>query len=54
VRIKADGQDGYEVLVTWGCQNVNIMARDLRSAIECAGRLAYAFHQMREAKMIPD
>jgi hypothetical protein len=54
VCITADGQDGYEVSVTWGCQHGNLMARDLQSAIECADRLAYAFYQMRDAKMIQD
>ena len=30
------------------------MARALEPAIECADRLAYAFYQMREAKLIQD
>jgi hypothetical protein len=52
VRIVAAGQDGYEVSVTWGSQHGNLTARGLQPAIECADRLAYAFYQMRDAKLI--
>jgi hypothetical protein len=53
VCIKAS-QAGYEAPVTWGCQHGDLMARDLRSAIECADRLADGFYQMQDAKMIQD
>ena len=54
VRINAGGQGGYEVPVTWGSQLGNLTARTLESAIECADRLAHAFYQMRDAKVIQD
>jgi hypothetical protein len=54
VCITADGHDGYQVLVSWGSQNGNLKAGTLRSAIECADRLAYAFYQMRAAGMVQD
>ncbi len=54
VRINVGGQGGYEVAVTWGSQHGNLSAPALESAIECADRLAYAFYQMRDAKMIQD
>jgi hypothetical protein len=54
VRISAGGQGGYEVLVAWGSQHGSLTARALDAAIECADRLAHAFYQMRDAKMILD
>ena len=54
VRITTDHDGGYEVLVNWGSQHGNLAARALEPAIECADRLAYAFYQMREAKLIQD
>ena len=54
VRIRADGRGGYEVAVSWGSQHGNLVACALASAIECADRLAYAFYQMRDAKLIQD
>jgi hypothetical protein len=54
VGISAGSQGGYEVAVTWGSQHGSLTARALDSAIECADRLAYAFYQMREAKMVLD
>jgi hypothetical protein len=54
VRIATDHDGGYEVLVTWGSQLGNLRAHALEPAIECADRLAYAFYQMREAKLIQD
>jgi len=53
VRITTD-HDCYEVLVKWGSQHGNLRARAPEPAIENADRLAYAFHQMREAKLIQD
>jgi hypothetical protein len=52
VRITNDHDGDYEVLVNWGSQHENLTARALEPAIECADRLAYAFCQMREAKII--
>jgi hypothetical protein len=52
VRIAADGQASYQVSVSWGSQEGHLKARTLQSAIECADRLAYAFYEMRDAKMI--
>jgi hypothetical protein len=54
VRITADRDGGYEVLVKWGSQHGNLMARALEPAVESADRLAYAFYQMREAKLVQD
>jgi len=54
VRITTDHDGGYEVLVNWGSQHGNLMARALEPAIESADRLAYVFYQMREAKLIQD
>lgn len=54
VRINPAGRGGYEVAVTWGSQHATLTARALDIAIECADRLAYAFYQMRDAKMIQD
>ncbi len=54
VRINRAGQGGYEVAVTWGSQHGTLTARALETAIECADRLAYAFYQMRDAKMVQD
>ena len=54
VRITTDHDGGYKVLVNWGSQHGNLAARALEPAIECADRLAYAFYQMREAKLIQD
>jgi hypothetical protein len=54
VRITTDHDGGYGVLVNWGSQHGNLTARALEPAIECADRLAHAFYQMREAKLIQD
>jgi hypothetical protein len=54
VRITTDHDGGYEVLINWGSQHGNLTARGLQPAIECADRLAYAFYQMREGKLIQD
>jgi hypothetical protein len=54
VCITADAQDDYRVSVTWGTQDCSVIARTLPSAIECADQLAYAFYQMRDAKLIQD
>lgn len=54
VRIWPAGQGGYKVAVTWGSQHGTLIARALDTAIECADRLAYAFYQMRDAKLILD
>lgn len=54
MRITNDHDGGYEVLVNWGSQHGNLTARALEPAIECADLPAYAFYQMREAKLIRD
>jgi len=54
VRITNDHAGGYEVLVNWGSRHEKLTARALEPAIECADRLAYAFCQMRGAKLIQD
>lgn len=54
VRVSAGGHGGYAVAVTWGSQHGNLTARTLESAIECADRLAYAFYQMRDSKLVQD
>jgi hypothetical protein len=54
VRLTADGSVGYTASVSWGSQHANLNTRTLQSAIECADRLAYAFHEMRAAKMVRD
>lgn len=52
VRITADGPASYHVSVSWGVQDGHLKTRTLQSAIECADRLACAFYEMRDARMI--
>ena len=54
VRISADGPASYEVSLSWGSQGAHLKACTLPAAIECADRVAYAFYQMRDAKMIQE
>lgn len=54
VRVNPAGQGGHEVAVTWGSQQGILTAHGLETAIECADRLAYAFYQMRDAKLVLD
>jgi hypothetical protein len=54
MRINPLAKAGYEVAVTWGSQHGTLTARALETAIECADRLAYAFYQMRDAKLDQD
>ncbi len=44
----------FEVSVTWGSKDGNLRACTLQAGIECADRLAYAFYQMRDAKIAQD
>lgn len=54
VTISGLDEAGYLVTVSWGSQDGRLTARALPAAIECADRLAHAFYQMREAKLIRD
>lgn len=54
VRINPSGQVGYDAEVSWGSQHGTVTACALEAAIECADRLAYAFYQMRDAKLDQD
>ncbi len=54
VRINPAGQGGYEAAVSRGAQHGNLTARAVEAAIECADRLACAFYQMRDAKLVQD
>jgi hypothetical protein len=54
VRVERQGKEAFAVSVSWGTQNGHVQVADLRSAIECADRMAYAFYEMRRSGLISD
>jgi hypothetical protein len=54
VTISGGDDAGYLVAISWGSQYGRMSARALPAAIECADRLAHAFYQSREARLVRD